>query len=141
MLVRILLLVELLFCAYTSHLDEGGHCMPAWNPHDLTIQFNRAKTYNWLAAFQKAATDYGFPMEVLLGVASRETNMNNIVGDGGHGYGIMQIDDRSFADWCHSGQWKDVAAGIDKGAFVLNQKRQQVIDGQGKNLQVGGVSF
>jgi hypothetical protein len=115
--------------------------MPAWNQHDLTIQFNRAKTNNWLDSFTKAATTYTFPIEILLGVASRETNMNNIIGDGGHGYGIMQIDDRSFPEWCQSGQWKNVDAAIDKGAFVLDLKRQQVIDGQGKDLEVGGVSF
>lgn len=115
--------------------------MPAWNNNDLTIQFNRAKAHNWLAAFQNAASTYNFPIEVLLGVASRETNMNNIIGDGGHGYGIMQIDDRSFEEWCHSGAWQDVSAAIDKGSFVLSQKRQQTADGQGQSLKVGGLAF
>jgi hypothetical protein len=41
--------------------------------------------------------------EILMAIASRETNMRNIIGDGGHGYGIMQIDDRSFPEWCNSG--------------------------------------
>lgn len=33
-----------------------------------------------------------------MAIASRETNMHNVVGDGGHGYGIMQIDDRNFPE-------------------------------------------
>ena len=46
--------------------------------------------------FKTAAERYQLPPEILLAIASRETNMRNIIGDGGHGYGIMQIDDRSF---------------------------------------------
>ncbi len=67
-----------------------------------------------------------------MAIASRETNMRNIVGDGGHGYGIMQIDDRSYPDWCHSGLWKDATAGIQKGASVLDAKRETIRDGQGR---------
>jgi uncharacterized protein YfiM (DUF2279 family) len=36
---------------------------------------------------------------MLLAVASRETNMQDIVGDSGHGRGLFQIDDRFHADW------------------------------------------
>jgi soluble lytic murein transglycosylase-like protein len=77
--------------------------MTGWAEEDLRRQFQRAKKNGWLQTFKKAAEKYDFPPEVLLAIASRETNMRNIIGDGGHGYGIMQIDDRSFPEWCHSG--------------------------------------
>jgi hypothetical protein len=38
---------------------------------------------------------------LLLAMASRETNMRNIAGDGGHGRGMFQQDDRYLADWLH----------------------------------------
>jgi hypothetical protein len=67
--------------------------------------------------------------------------MRNIVGDGGHGYGIMQIDDRAFPEWVHSGLWKDAAAGVQKGALVLDGKREAIRLGQGKSLKVAGYGF
>jgi hypothetical protein len=112
-----------------------------WTKSDLQRQFQAAKTKGWIAYFQKAASDYEFAPELLLGIASRETNMKNIVGDGGHGYGIMQIDDRSYPDWCHSGGWKDVNACIQRGALVLDGKREQIRSGEGKSLKVGGMTF
>lgn len=38
---------------------------------------------------------YGLPPYLLHAVGSRETNLTNEVGDGGHGHGIFQLDDRS----------------------------------------------
>src|SRR5262245_19061644 len=115
--------------------------MPNWTPNDIKNQFKRAKDNGWIVQFKKSASDYQFSPELLLALASRETNMRNIIGDGGHGYGIMQIDDRSFGDWCHSGLWKDATAGIQKGALVLDSKRETIRNGQGKALKVGGGSF
>lgn len=115
--------------------------MSDWTDQDLERQFKVAHAQGWLAHFEQAASDYHFPVAVLIAVASRETDMRNIVGDGGHGYGIMQIDDRSYPDWCHSGAWKDAGSGIMKGALVLDGKREQVRNGQGKNLTVGGLPF
>jgi hypothetical protein len=115
--------------------------MPNWTENDIKKQFQRAKDNGWIAQFKKSAAEYEVPPELLMAIASRETNMRNIVGDGGHGYGIMQIDDRSYPDWCHSGLWKDATAGIQKGASVLDAKRETIRDGQGKRLKVGGVSF
>jgi hypothetical protein len=115
--------------------------MTGWTEEDIRRQFQRAKKNGWLQTFKKAAEKYDFPPEVLLAIASRETNMRNIIGDGGHGYGIMQIDDRSFPEWSHSGLWKDVSAGIQKGALVLQSKLETVRNGQGKRLNVGGKSF
>jgi peptidoglycan hydrolase-like protein with peptidoglycan-binding domain len=39
------------------------------------------------------------PLGILLAVASQETDMHDVVGDGGHGRGLFQIDDRSHQDF------------------------------------------
>src|SRR3954462_7514492 len=61
-----------------------------------------------------ASKKYGIPPEVLFGVMMRETGGRNIVGDGGHGRGLMQIDDRSHGAWLasHNGGM-DPASNID----------------------------
>ncbi|MCA1591082.1 MAG: MBL fold metallo-hydrolase [Acidobacteria bacterium] len=90
----------------------------------LAAQFNRAKANGWLPFFAEAARNFNWPVELLLAVASRETNMKNILGDGGHGHGIMQIDDRSFPEFTSSDRWKDPRQNILKGAEVLSGKRR-----------------
>lgn len=56
---------------------------------------------NWLIFFKSASDKYSVALEVLIAIASRETNCNpdyaycRKFGDSGHGRGLMQIDDRS----------------------------------------------
>ena len=107
----------------------------------LDQQFAYAKAQGWLPAFAQAAKDYDLPEALLMAIASRETNMRNIVGDGGHGYGLMQIDIRSFPEWVSSGAWHYAAQVIEKGAQVLDQKLTQIRAGVGKSLHIGGTSF
>jgi hypothetical protein len=52
---------------------------------------------------------------LLVAMAHRETGMRNIVGDSGHGRGIMQIDDRFHADWLK--QHKGCASGSFRTQF------------------------
>jgi hypothetical protein len=53
----------------------------------------------------------GVGTALVLAMGSRETNLTNIVGDGGHGRGWLQIDDRFWATWlkahagCKDGTW------------------------------------
>lgn len=42
-----------------------------------------------------AERGYSLPRFLLFAVGSRETNLTNEVGDGGHGHGVWQLDDRS----------------------------------------------
>jgi hypothetical protein len=115
--------------------------MPDWKPANLKAQFNSAQKKGWIDAFKGAGEKYSYPAALLMAIASRETNMQNIIGDGGHGYGIMQIDVRSFPDWCHSGVWHDAKAGIMKGALVLHTKQEQVRHSQGTKLKIGNTAF
>jgi hypothetical protein len=77
-----------------------------------------------------------------MAIASRETNMRNVIGDKGRGFGIMLIGICSFREWCQSGLWRDVNASIQKGALVLDSKREMIRNGQGKRLTIiKGSSF
>ena len=107
----------------------------------LAQQFQYAKANGWLAAFVKAGKDYDFAPSLLMAIASRETNMRNIVGDGGHGYGLMQIDIRSFGEWIDSGAWRHPVQVIEKGAQILDQKMTQIHNGAGRPITVGGFNF
>ena len=115
--------------------------MPPISNAEIKKQFERAKANGWLDFFNEAADEFDFAPETLLAIASRETNMRNILGDGGHGCGLMQIDDRSFPDFCKSGQWKDPRKAILKGAEVLDQKYTAIEKGMGKSLKFRGKPF
>ena len=61
---------------------------------DLLTQYRRAVAeWPWVAAVERPI---GLPPMLLWAVASRETNMTNIIGDGGHGIGIWQRDRRAW---------------------------------------------
>ena len=100
---------------------------------DIQEQWNRIQglTFNALA---KAANNWNFDLKYILGVASRETNCQNVIGDHGHGFGIMQIDIGSFPEWCASNAWKDVSQAADKGCEVLRGKVKSIIALQGKRM-------
>jgi hypothetical protein len=57
---------------------KDGREMSAWTEYDLKRQFERAKKNSWIKTFKSAAATYQFPPEVLMAIASRETNMRNI---------------------------------------------------------------
>jgi peptidoglycan hydrolase-like protein with peptidoglycan-binding domain len=65
----------------------------------LAEQVSRARTRGWAPIMRKAEKRHNLPAGLLLAVASRETNMEDIVGDKGHGRGLFQIDDRFHGDW------------------------------------------
>ena len=61
----------------------------------LAAELARARTNGWDSACQSAEKESKLPPGLLLAIASQETDMNDVVGDGGHGRGLFQIDDRS----------------------------------------------
>jgi peptidoglycan hydrolase-like protein with peptidoglycan-binding domain len=60
---------------------------------ELSAQFQRAKS-KWPFIHQTELAR-GLPRMLLFAVGSRETNLTNVVGDGGHGHGVWQLDNRS----------------------------------------------
>src|SRR3954454_18581353 len=65
----------------------------------LAQQVALARSRGWLKPIAKAEKRHKLPQGMLLAIAARETNMQDIVGDGGHVRGLFQIDDRFHGDW------------------------------------------
>ena len=66
---------------------------------ELRRQLSTAHERGWDAISADAERARGLPPGLLLAIASRETDMNDIVTDEGHGRGLFQIDDRSWKEW------------------------------------------
>jgi hypothetical protein len=63
------------------------------SPAALTAQYQNAKAqWPFITTVNGA---YGLPPALLYAIGSRETNLTNELGDGGHGHGVFQLDDRS----------------------------------------------
>jgi peptidoglycan hydrolase-like protein with peptidoglycan-binding domain len=65
----------------------------------LAEQVSRARARGWATIMRNAERRHKLPAGLLLALASRETDMEDVVGDKGHGRGLFQIDDRFHADW------------------------------------------
>ena len=77
---------------------------------------------------------------ILLAIGSRESGLKNIVGDGGHGRGVFQMDDRWQADWLGrvrgalSGSWNAVSKSALRSGYVplfvpsLRRARRILVD-------------
>jgi hypothetical protein len=68
-------------------------------PAEVREQFDRARSIGLVDLCRKAERRHHLPRFLLLAVASRETNCRDVVGDGGHGRGVFQIDDRFHGEW------------------------------------------
>lgn len=78
-----------------------------------------------------SANRYGIPEEVIGGILDRESLFglylsSDLTGDGGHGRGLMQIDDRFHANYIDKGTWKDPASNIDYGVSLLASYHNQM---------------
>lgn len=57
-------------------------------------------------------------------------------GDGGHGRGIMQIDDRSFPAWLAANDWTDPYTNVKKGVQILKGKMRVLAS----NMAINGIT-
>lgn len=114
-------------------------------PSQLKAQYKFAKSNGWLPWFTEAAEKAGTTTAHFLAIASRETNIKNIRGDfrAGkyHGYGPMQIDIGTDAEFAKNWTPDNPEPGIKRGGEIYEEKVQQVIKGQGKRLKVRGKTF
>jgi hypothetical protein len=102
----------------------------------INQHFEKALQRGYIPMFAKAAKAYDFPLALLMAIASRETNMNNMKGDYRYnkrlgrtvynGYGIMQVDINTDEKWCLSGGWQNVAESIMHGTGILDEKRDEL---------------
>lgn len=82
------------------------------------------------AQIEAAAVKHHIDPQLLAAVAAQETggpgssSGSNIVGDGGHGHGVFQIDDRSW-DFAKSSAAMDPAASADFAAGILADNLQR----------------
>ena len=86
-----------------------------------------------LAEYERASKDWPFitldeqayhlPYMLMYAVGSRETNLQNVVGDNGHGHGVFQLDNRSHA--IPNGFDQDVRAQSAKAAGMLKSLLDQ----------------
>jgi hypothetical protein len=83
------------------------------------------------AMIEVSAKAYAHRSEVIAGIMMRESAGGKTLippgptgkGDGGHGHGLMQIDDRSFPAFCASDDWQDPEKNIAFGSMILQRKR------------------
>ncbi len=68
----------------------------------LGAQLQRAKDEGWDLLFAASEQAHGLPPGILSAIANQETKVQDIVGDYGHGRGLMQIDDRSHGAFLRS---------------------------------------
>jgi hypothetical protein len=68
----------------------------------LVGELARARAKGWDRVCAEVEEEEGFPSCLLLAIASHETDMNDVVGDHGHGRGLFQIDDRSHGPFLTS---------------------------------------
>lgn len=69
--------------------------MRVYTKESLRAELERARTKGWEQTLLATEREEGLPRGLLFAIASQETDMNDVVGDQGHGRGLFQIDDRS----------------------------------------------
>ncbi len=106
----------------------------------LAAAFDRCQKLGWVEFFKDAANGTHFEPALLMGIGYRESHLDpkylNAAGDHGHGYGLMQIDVRSYPKWVHAGEWKDAKKCILKGTEVLAAKYKMIESSIGKKIPV-----
>ncbi len=98
-------------------------------------EYDYAKVLGWLEYFEASAKKYQLEISLLLAIASRETNIRNILGDYGHGAGVMQVDIGTDREFVTSGEWRDVAKSIDRGTAILSEKVNALAEAKWLSLE------
>ncbi|MEB3229876.1 MAG: SH3 domain-containing protein [Leptolyngbyaceae bacterium] len=111
--------------AYAGHLDEATYARldPKNSSYKPLIEAAAAR-YDWLAP------------SVVAGIGSRESAWGRFLspngptgtGDGGHGRGLMQIDDRYHSAFINSGLWSDAKSNIDYAIDNVLSKNYDYLD-------------
>lgn len=91
----------------------------------LMRQMEAFKNYEHIV--QKVSAKYEIPVAIIAGIGSRESHWGLALtppgpggtGDGGHGRGLMQVDDRWHVNFINSGKWADATENIIYGCAVL----------------------
>lgn len=114
---------------YKPHLNEALNPTYYWTSYQPYIE-QAAARYSWLKP------------SVIAGIGSRESGWGRLLsppgpggtGDGGHGRGLMQIDDRFHQTFISTGQWRNPKSNIDYGIDQVLSRSYAYLD-QNTNLQ------
>ncbi|MCH8494012.1 MAG: transglycosylase SLT domain-containing protein [Balneolales bacterium] len=108
----------------------------------LNSQLQHATAQGWIPFFEQAASRHNVPIDVLLAVASRETDIGTsrlfvmYQGDFTNGVGLMQIDRRWHSEFTERVRPNDHAAIIDYGASLLSADYKRL-----KNWQHAAAAY
>jgi len=105
-------------------------------PQQLKPHYKSAMLY--IDAIRAASEAHGIPIDIIMGVGSRESAWGLLLkppgpggtGDYTHGRGLMQIDDRSH-EFARTGPWDDPAQNIMEGCRILRGAWLAVAHGLG----------
>lgn len=87
----------------------------------LKTQLDSTLQQGWIPFFKTSAIQHVLSICLLLAIASRETGIKNIKGDGGHGRGIMQVDDRFHDKFLNANkEGLDPKTNIEYAASLLS---------------------
>jgi hypothetical protein len=97
---------------------------------EIISQFNEIQSRGYETLVMEAAEDFDIQPSVIGGVGSRESLWGLILnprgpagtGDGGHGRGLMQIDDGAH-EFARTGNWQNPKANIRYGCDLLADNR------------------
>jgi len=91
------------------------------------------RLWRWRFEIQQAADKYGFEPALIAAIMERESQGGEALtpptrlgtGDGGHGRGLLQIDDRAHPAFCSNIElWGDALQYVMFGAMVLDWGRK-----------------
>ncbi|NET10990.1 MAG: SH3 domain-containing protein, partial [Symploca sp. SIO2B6] len=127
--------------SYAHHIDEATHArLDPKNSSYRPLIESAAARYDWLAP------------SVIAGIGSRESAWGHFLspkgptgtGDGGHGRGLMQIDDRFHQSFINSGLWTDAKSNINYGIDNVLSNYYDYLDRvtslEGKDLLRGAIA-
>ena len=104
---------------------------------ELASQYQQA-SLTWPFIHQ-AELAQELPRMLLFAVGSRETNLTNEVGDGGHGHGVWQLDDRSHTP--PGGSWPAFDASVTLQCATAATMLKVLLASTGGNIEAAAAIY
>jgi len=112
-------------------LTEGIAFLTTYAANELAPHLQEIRLRGYEAIIGDASQEFNLQSSIIAGVGSRESLWGIIlnppgpggVGDGGHGKGLMQIDDGAH-EFARTGNWQDPRANVFFGCGILADQRE-----------------
>jgi membrane-bound lytic murein transglycosylase MltF len=80
------------------------------------------RAFEWRALVESCVLGKDYSAELIAAIIDRESHWDpNIIGDGGHGHGLGQIDSRSWGPWLDANNWRDPNVSIPKIVEIFDE--------------------